>query len=190
MDSPVAEALRAIAGAFRRLGLDWYLFDAQAAILRGSRRLTEDIGVTVMAGALRPDVLLEACERTDLRMRFAPDDDFIARTRVLPLVHGASKVPVDVVLGGPGLEEHILASAERATAAGVDLLLPTAVHLIAVKLLAGRPRDLEDSAAMARAGAVPLDEVAELVDEIARAIGDDRPRQALGELRDRLDRDA
>jgi hypothetical protein len=36
MSSSLADTLAALARAFERIGVDWYLFGAQAAILRGS----------------------------------------------------------------------------------------------------------------------------------------------------------
>lgn len=41
-----------------------------------------------------------------------------------------------------------------------------------MKLLAGRPHDLQDAAAMARAGACDLDEVRAFVEGMADALGD------------------
>ena len=55
MPSPIADALRALADAFDRLGADWYLFGAQAALLRGSRRFTEDVDVTVFLTDMKRD---------------------------------------------------------------------------------------------------------------------------------------
>jgi hypothetical protein len=36
------------------------------------------------------------------------DPDFVAHTRVLPFVHRGTHMPLDAVLGGPGLEEDFL----------------------------------------------------------------------------------
>ena len=52
MSSPVAEVVAALAAAFDSLGVDWYLFGAQAALLHGSERMTHDVDVTVMLGAV------------------------------------------------------------------------------------------------------------------------------------------
>ena len=45
--SPLAEVFAALDDVFRRLGLRWYLFGAQAALLHGAARLTADIDVTL-----------------------------------------------------------------------------------------------------------------------------------------------
>ncbi len=47
----------------------------------------------------------------------AEDPDFVQRTRVLPFVHVATAMPLDVVLAGSGVEEEFLDRA-RATNLG------------------------------------------------------------------------
>ena len=47
--SPVARVLADLARALGRHRIDWYLFGAQAAALRGLRRATVDVDVTVFA---------------------------------------------------------------------------------------------------------------------------------------------
>ena len=44
---PLAELLTDLGRALARLGVRWYLFGAQAAILYGVARLTADVDVTV-----------------------------------------------------------------------------------------------------------------------------------------------
>ncbi len=39
-------------------------------------------------------------------LRVQDIDAFVETTRVLPFVHRVSRIPVDVVLAGPGLEEQ------------------------------------------------------------------------------------
>jgi hypothetical protein len=96
-----AEVFRALGRAFAELGVRWYLFGAQAAILHGAVRFTEDIDVTVELLTTSTRALVDALERHDFEPRI-PDDDFIERTRVVPLVHRPTKTPVDVVLAGVG----------------------------------------------------------------------------------------
>ena len=48
MPSPVAELLRDLASSLDALGIRWYVFGAQAAIVHGAARLTADVDVTVL----------------------------------------------------------------------------------------------------------------------------------------------
>ena len=57
MPSPFADVLVALASAFERAGVRWYLFGAQAAILHGAARLTADVDVTAYRSCARAEVL-------------------------------------------------------------------------------------------------------------------------------------
>jgi hypothetical protein len=113
MPSPVAETLGALASALDGLGVSWYLFGAQAALVRGSHRLTEDIDVTVLLGDVSPETLQASVRAAGFALRVEDVDDFVATTRVLPFVHETTRMPVDLVIGGPGLEELFLQDSER-----------------------------------------------------------------------------
>ena len=143
--TPVAEILGLLAAAFDGLRARWYLFGAQAVILWGRPRTSADIDVTI---ASRPEdsprLVRELGERGfELRIHTGVEE-FVARTRVLPFIHAASGTPVDVVLAGPGLEELFL---DRAVAVALgDRSIPVIApeDLVVTKILAGRPKDIED----------------------------------------------
>jgi hypothetical protein len=181
MSSSLADTLAALARAFEQIGVDWYLFGAQAAILRGSRRMTADVDVTIIPGDHEPAEILAALAAERIGSRVKLDDAFIAQTRVLPLVHN-DEMPVDVVIGGPGLDEYFHERGELLQVAGVSIRVPCREDLICMKLLAGRPQDLQDAEAMARAGTVDLDEVRSFVESMAQALGDDAIRESLDAL--------
>lgn len=157
MQSPFLEVLAALARAFDRLGASWYLFGAQAAIVHGAGRLTTDVDVTVFAQGSDTSSLADelAAEGFELRVQ---DPEFVARTRVLPVRHGSTEIDADVVLGGPGLEELFLQRSEEHTIAGVHIPVACAEDVVAMKVLAGRPLDLEDAQAVVEARAGDLDE--------------------------------
>ena len=148
---PVAELLADLARGLRALGLRWFLFGAQAAILHGSARLSADVDVTVDLGTRSNRELVDALFREGFELRVADVQGFVDATRVIPLLHVSSRMPLDIVLAGPGLEEQFFARAvERRVG---DALVPvvSAEDLVAMKILAGRPRDTEDVASIVRA---------------------------------------
>jgi len=148
--SPLAELLAALGQVFGDLGLRWYLFGAQAAILHGAARLTADVDVTAELGS-RPTVeLVDALTGAGFDLRVADAAGFVERTRVLPMVHRATAIPVDVVLAGPGLEELFLSRATERSIGDVRVFLLAAEDLVATKILAGRPKDIEDAASVVR----------------------------------------
>lgn len=183
MPSPVVDTLAALASCFTSVGIDWYLFGAQAALLRGSRRLTSDVDVTVFLGQVGAAELIERMTAMGFVLRVPSTGGFIERTRVVPFIHTASATPVDVLLGGPGLEAHFLAGCELIDIDGVTVPTPSAEHLLVMKLLAGRDKDLEDAAAIVRATRPDLASVEELVTDIAAAVGEDDAIRALVALK-------
>lgn len=141
----VADVLKSLARVLGRAGIRWYLFGAQAVIFHGRVRQSADVDVTVQLGRLTPSALLERLQKGGFRLLV--DDDaaeFIARTRVIPVEHVRSHIPVDIVLAGPGLEEEILDRAKDVNVAGAAVPVVSAEDLILLKLLAGRTKDLED----------------------------------------------
>jgi hypothetical protein len=137
--SPVARVLADIARAFARAGVDWYLFGAQAATLRGLRRTTVDVDVTAVGDALDGATLVHALRRS-FALRVPDADEFVRVTRVVPLVHRSTAMELDLVLGGPGLESWFFERSETLTVERVPVRVPIAEDLVIMKLIAGRDR--------------------------------------------------
>jgi len=134
----------------------WYLFGAQAVVAYGVPRLSADVDVTLRLSPDAPDRLVEDMRAAGFEPRVA-DPEFVRRTRVLPFVHAATGMPLDVVLAGSGLEDEFLA---RARVLDIeDLRVPTIEpgDLIIAKILAGRPKDIEDARGLWRARGQELD---------------------------------
>lgn len=149
--SPVADLLAALGATLGELGLRWYLFGGQAALIHGAARLTADVDATVDVGAFPIQKLLEALAGRGFDARISDPLEFADRTRVLPLLHRGTGIPLDLVLAGPGPEQLFLARAEPRSIEGVTVPVAAAEDLIAMKVLAGRAKDLEDVVAIVAA---------------------------------------
>ncbi len=167
-----ADVFADLAGVFGHLGIRWYLFGGQAAILHGATRFTEDVDVTVDLGSHSRASLLSALREGGFSARLA-DEAFIEQTRVMPMVHDASGTPVDVVLAGPGLEDMFFERVVRIVVEGQQVSVASAEDIAVMKILSGRPKDLEDVVAIIAAQAVSFDA--------------DRARELLGLLEEALD---
>jgi Nucleotidyltransferase of unknown function (DUF6036) len=143
VDSAVLAVLAAIAPALRRSGDRWYLFGAQAVTIWGRPRLSADVDITV-AIAGPPDDFVVAALDAGFDLRTSDWRDLVARARVLPLLHRATEMPLDVVLAGPGLEAEFLERAVVTTLAGMEVPVISPEDLVVTKLLAGRPKDVDD----------------------------------------------
>ena len=170
--SPVAELLSRLDAALGALGVPWFLFGAQAAAAYGAARLTADVDLTVRLGETSVQGLVSALARAGFASRVEDDPEFVERTQVLPLVDRTTGLPVDVVLAGPGLEDVMLEAAERIDVGGVVVPVARAEHLVVTKVLAGRPKDLEDVEAIlsARADRFDTREVEALLGVLEKAL--------------------
>ncbi len=121
----------------------WYLFGAQADIVWGSPRLSADVDVTAELDPASLDAFIQVMAKHGFDVVFG-DPEFVASTRVLPFVHRASGMPLDVVLSGPGLEDGFLHRAIPANVGGTLVPVISPEDLIVTKTLAGRPKDIED----------------------------------------------
>ncbi|MBN1611035.1 MAG: hypothetical protein JW940_30670 [Polyangiaceae bacterium] len=141
--SRVASLLADLAEALSEFGARWYVFGAQAAIVHGAQRLTADVDVTLDLGSRPVADLLKTLQRRGFSPQI-PDPRFIETTRVIPIVHRRSAIPVDLVLAGPGLEDLFFerVQAIRVGARKINFAAPE--DLIAMKILSGRPKDIDD----------------------------------------------
>jgi hypothetical protein len=168
----ITELLRALGGVLEALGARWYVFGAQAVLVWGRPRLTGDVDVTVFLDPEDPDAFVAAMAPAGFDPRVPNVRDFVARTRVVPFTHVASGLALDVVLGGPGLEEEFLRTARRVDLGGVTVPVIGPEELIVTKLLAGRAKDLEDvrGILVAQAEALDLERVRALLRAVEAAL--------------------
>jgi hypothetical protein len=140
---PQERALVAFAKLAKRLGIRWYVFGAQAVNLHGFPRATADLDLTIELGTLTPAMLLAKLTSAGFTPRFA-DPAFIAAAQVIPVVHDATGLPIDLVLAGSGLEQQFLDELVIKRIAGSEVPVLSPENLVITKLLAARPKDLED----------------------------------------------
>lgn len=138
------EALRALQEVLDREGLRWYVFGAQAVVVYGQPRLTADLDVTLEASLERVLELVAPLAREGLETRAPEHAELLHRARVLPLFHRPSGLAVDLVVAGPGLEEEFLAHRRFVDLGGLEVPVISPEDLVVTKILAGRPKDLDD----------------------------------------------
>ena len=171
--SDPASLLRALSKALSAHGCRWYLFGAQAVTIWGRPRLTTDVDVTVEIASAGSEALVAVLGAAGFRLSEAFSDQFVRSTRVLPLIHIDSTMPLDVVLAGPGLEEQFL---DRVIAGQVgDFMVPviSPEDLVLTKVLAGREKDVGDLRGVlhARADSLDLDYIRRTLRVIEEAMG-------------------
>lgn len=126
-------------------------------IAYGVPRLSADVDVTLRLEPDVPDRLVEDMRAAGFEPRVT-DADFVRRTRVLPFFHTMTGMPLDVVLAGPGLEDEFLARARVLEIGGLRVPTLDPSDLVITKILAGRPKDIDDARGLMKARGKEIDQ--------------------------------
>lgn len=154
----------------------WYLFGAQAVLVWGRPRTTVDVDVTADVDLADLHSFVTAMERAGFQLRMPESvnvEDLVARTRVLPLVHVATGIPLDLVVAGPGLEQQFLERAIDVDLDGISVPVISPEDLIAAKILAHRDKDLEDVRGILqeRSSSLDMERIRQTLSVIENALG-------------------
>jgi hypothetical protein len=166
----VVDLLAAATPVLSRWGR-WFVFGAQAVTAYGVPRLSADVDVTLALVPDLPEQFAKDLEAAGFRLR-VKDPDFVRRTRVMPFVHLPTAMPLDIVLAGSGLEDDFLSRARSVDVGGTQVPLIDRTDLIIAKILAGRPKDIDDAAALWRLhhDAVDADRIREILKSLEEAL--------------------
>jgi len=139
----------------------------------GRPRMTGDIDVTAEIALDDVRGFATTMDGVGFSLRVTDMEDFVARTRVLPFMHEASGIPVDVVLAGRGLEEQFLARVVMNRIGTVEVPVISPEDLVVTKLLAGRPKDIDDVRGILRERAreLNLDQIRSILELLEEALG-------------------
>jgi hypothetical protein len=145
--------------------------------------MSADVDVTVeidLPEAIAFAAEMEAAGFT-LRIHDVDLEGFVERTRVLPFLDSATGLPLDIVLAGPGLEELFLDRALPVKMAGAAIPVISPEDLIVTKILAGRPKDLDDVRGVLkeRRASLDLDQIRATLALLEQALGQSDLRPAL-----------
>jgi len=138
------DALRALRDGLEALGVPWMIIGGVAVIAHGVPRYTADVDATVSA----PDEPLERIFDVFARQHIVPRIDgalaFALERQIVLLRHEPSGVDLDVSLAWLPFELEAIRRSETRDYAGVIIRIPRPDDLVIYKLVAARPRDLED----------------------------------------------
>ena len=138
------QLLEAIARGLERLGIPYMLIGGQAVLLYGEPRLTRDIDVTLGVGPERLSELLEWVRGSGWQVLVEAPAQFVGKTMVLPCLEPVSGIRIDLIFSFSPYEQQALKRARRVLLGGTQVCFASLEDLIIHKVLAARPRDLED----------------------------------------------
>jgi hypothetical protein len=128
----------------RAQGWRWYVFGAQAVLVHGRPRLTADVDAAVDAAGAEPAAVAGAVAAHGFALRFPLSDEHLRDARLLPLLHAPTEMPLDLVLTSGELDRAFVDRARPRDVGGTLVPVISAEDLVAMKVLAGRRKDLED----------------------------------------------
>jgi len=164
--------LEIIALGLDRLGIPYMLIGGQAVLLYGEPRLTRDIDVTLGVGPERLSAVLEWVRGNGWRVLVEAPAEFVGKTMVLPCLEPASGIRIDLVFSFSAYEQQALSRARRVPLGKAQVCFASLEDLIIHKVLAARPRDLEDVRGMlVKNQAFDLEYVQRWLREFDRSLG-------------------
>jgi hypothetical protein len=119
------------------------IIGGQVVLVRGEPRLTRDVDVTLGAGLERLEDLVALAGRAGFEL-LADPAEFTRRTLVLPCRDPATTLRIDFILSFSPYEAEAIRRGDPIPMAGTPVRIATAEDLVIHKMIAGRPRDIED----------------------------------------------
>jgi uncharacterized nucleotidyltransferase DUF6036 len=178
------DALRDLSAALDELGSPAMIIGGVAVIAHGVPRLTVDIDATVVAAGVSPGRASAALARHGIHPRIPDAEAFAAANHVFLATHSTSGTPVDLSFAWLPFEESALARAEAVDYAGVAIRVARPQDLVIYKLVAARPRDIDDAEALLVLYGTSMDLglVKTVVGEYATLLDDEERPRILAEL--------
>lgn len=118
----------------------------QAVLVHGQPRLTRDIDITLGVDANELKAVRSVVESLGLTPSVPDLDAFVRRTNVIPLTDSSTGLRVDMIFSFTPYESEAIRRAVTVTFDEGAVRFASVEDLIIHKLVAGRPRDIEDIA--------------------------------------------
>ena len=136
--------LEQIAGELSAQNIPYMIIGGQAVLLYGEPRLTKDIDVTLGIGSEGLDLVMKSVENLKFDILVPEPEDFVKETMVLPTLHEKSGIRVDFIFSFSAYEHQAIQNAKQIRIGTQDVCFASLEDVIIHKIIAGRPRDLED----------------------------------------------
>jgi hypothetical protein len=144
------ELLKRLATALERAALPYMVFGGQAVLLYGEPRVTRDIDITLGVDPSQPAPVLRVIEQLKLRILVDDVDEFLKQTFVLPVLDPKANIRIDFVFSLTEYERQAIGRSRLVQIGDVGVRFVSVEDLIVMKVIAGRPRDLEDVVSVIR----------------------------------------
>jgi hypothetical protein len=139
------DAVRSLADTFAELAAPAMVIGGVAVIARGVPRSTVDIDATVLIESVDLDRLAAVCAANRIVPRVPDALGFARAHQVYLATHQPSGVPIDITLASLPFEREALTRSTLAEYGDVRIQIAEPEDLLIYKLVASRPRDIDDA---------------------------------------------
>ena len=136
--------LNKIARELKKRSIPYMVIGGQAVLLYGEPRLTRDIDITLGMGVDGLDNLLNVLPAIPLKVLVKNPKEFVTRTMVLPAAEEKSGIRVDFIFSFSPYERQAIERAVDVKMGRTIVKFGSVEDVVVHKIIAGRPRDLED----------------------------------------------
>jgi predicted nucleotidyltransferase len=137
------QLLEKVSLALDKVGIPYMVIGGQAVLLYGEPRLTRDIDITLGTTLEKLDVVLGLVEDIGLES-LADPETFTRETMVLPCQDTSTSIRIDFIFSFSAYEKQALERVQTVKMGNAKVAFASVEDLIIHKVIAGRPRDLED----------------------------------------------
>jgi len=138
------DLIKKIAAELARRRIPYMIIGGQAVLLYGEPRLTKDIDITLGLGVEALPKIKAAAKAAGLRIQTDDADAFVKETMVLPTAEKRTGIRVDFIFSFSPFERQAVERAKVVKFDRTQVRFASLEDLVIHKIVAGRPRDIED----------------------------------------------
>jgi len=136
--------LKFIARALDRGSIPYMVIGGQAAVLYGEPRFTRDIDLTLGVGVEAVEKIAGIIKKLGFRILAKDYKAFVQKTMVLPAEDPKSGMRIDFIFSYSPYEMQAIKHAKIFKFGGTIVKFASLEDVVIHKIIAGRPRDIED----------------------------------------------
>ena len=125
--------------------IPYMIIGGQAVLLYGEPRLTKDIDITLGIDIDKSADMLAYADAMGLKVLVENPVDFIQSTMVLPVQEPQTDIRIEFIFSYSPYERQAINRARQISLEGAALSFASPEDLLIHKIVAGRPKDLEDT---------------------------------------------
>ena len=136
--------IKKIALKLNEKNIPYIIIGGQAVLLYGEPRLTRDIDITLGFGADKYKEIIDIVKQLNFKVLVDDPSSFISQFMVLPVIDENSGIKIDFIFSFSVYEKKAIDRANKINIDGIEVNFSSLEDVLVHKIIAGRPRDIED----------------------------------------------